>query len=164
MIDAERRYTYEQAINRYCLYLDEKNWSGIVDLFSTDMELDFSDLLGEPARRVSSRSYIDFVAAVFDPLVTMHTLHNSIMFEDGGRHYLRNRLVACHRTVEPEPRQFDLIGSYVVGFDPADHDGRIAELRLHVAWGDGAAGVVDPSTDRAQAAIAAMWQSTGAGH
>jgi len=129
-----KRLEAEKAIrelkHEYCYRLDDRDWDGVVELFTPDASLDYGGL-GSYEGRDGVRAFAEeFVAENLE--ATAHTVHNGIVDVDGdeatGRWYVTSFITLA------DGRSGLRMGEYDERYR-RDGDGwRIASLRLRFRY------------------------------
>lgn len=126
----EARVAIRELKHEYCYRLDDRDWEGVVELFTADATLDYGGL-GTYEDRDGVREFAEgFVAEHLD--ATAHAVHNGVVDVDGdaasGRWYVTSLITLADGTSGFR------MGEYEERYRREDDGWRIESLRLRFAY------------------------------
>jgi len=143
MTDAVLRALHDRlaVIDRatqYARNLDRQDWAGFRACFTDQLETDFSDFTGEPARTAPADEFVAFDQRILDGVITQHLIANHEVTIDGDQAVLTADAIASHhRPAEAGGGDYDIHGVYRMAMVCQAEDWKIASVRLSLSWYEG---------------------------
>jgi hypothetical protein len=136
-LDGQRladRIAISETIVRYFDSLDLRDWAAMRSTLAETIEVDFSELFGDPCATQASDDFVEFARQVltgFD--ATQHISPNHTVTVDGDRAAAAAGMYAWHKLSEDgATRTFTLRGRYDIGMVRAGDGWRMESLHMHV--------------------------------
>lgn len=140
------RAEISETIVRYFNSLDFKDWSAMRSTLAETIEVDFSELFGDPRATHASDDFVAFARQVLSGFVaTQHISPNHVIAIEGDRATVSAGMYAWHK-VSPEAaaaNTFTLRGSYGIGMVRTPAGWRMDRLHMSVWDEAGNKGVYD---------------------
>ncbi len=149
MTDAALRALHDRlaVIDRatqYARNLDRQDWAGFRACFTDQLETDFSDFTGEPARTAPADEFVAFDQRILAGVITQHLIANHEVSINGDDAVLiADAIASHHRPAEAGGGDYDVHGVYrMVMVRQAEdrtmaENWKIASVRLSLRWYEG---------------------------
>lgn len=113
------------AVSRFMLDVDERNWDGVRGLMATPFQADFSSLTGKPAMTATPEEFTNLWDSILSAYrASHHQIGNQVVEIDGSAAVFMSQVTATHMTDGSEGSATEtLFGSY-----------RIPLVRTHDGW------------------------------
>lgn len=130
------RADVSETITRYFTALDHRDWVEMRATLAGTIDLDFSELFGDPRAVLDSDGFVEFARAVLTGFrATQHISPNHLVHVDGDRAECQAYMYAWHTVPPIEPGAedtFTLRGHYVAGLVRAEDGWRMDKLHMGV--------------------------------
>jgi hypothetical protein len=151
------RALVSETVTRYFTSLDHRDWMGMRATLADTLDLDFSELFGDPRATHDSDEFVEFARTVLSGFrASQHISPNHVIDLDGDRATCRAYMYAWH-TVPTDPGvedTFTLRGHYVCGLVRAPDGWRMDKLHMGVWDEAGNKGIYAIARERFDAAKA----------
>ena len=139
-MSSELRYLLDrteisETIVRYFNSLDFKDWEAMRSTLAESVEVDFSELFGDPCATHDSDDFVEFASQVLGGFhATQHISPNHVIEIDGDEATARAGMYAWHvLSEEPRPDEtFTLRGAYDIGMVRTGDGWRMNRLHMSV--------------------------------
>jgi hypothetical protein len=128
----------ENTINRFMNSFDLKDWSVMKELLLDEIQIDYSDLRGDPPATVSATDYVKARRTALEHLSTHHLLSNFEIDIESNEAVARASCV-IYRTDGATP--FNSHAFYVFGLKRTGDGWRIASIKQTIFWNEGRAAI-----------------------
>jgi hypothetical protein len=157
MTDLERlvdRSEISETITRYFNSLDHRDWDLMRATLADEIEVDFSELFGDPVATHRSADFVEFARGVLSGFqATQHISPNHVISIEGDRATASAGMYAWHK-VPPDAAAectFTLRGRYDIGLERTAQGWRMNLLHMSVWDEEGNKGVYDIAGERFEA-------------
>lgn len=140
------RTEISETITRYFNSLDLKDWDEMEATLADTIEVDFSELFGDPRASHAAADFVAFARAVLSGFeATQHISPNHVIALDGDRATASAGMYAWHKVPSDmaEVCTFTLRGRYDIGMVRTPHGWRMNLLHMFVWDEDGNKGIYD---------------------
>lgn len=124
----------ENAINRFMNSFDLKDWATMERMLCGRVQIDYSDLRGEPPSTVSANDYVQARRRALEHLATHHLLAN-LDIETGADAAKVRASCMIYRTDGTTP--FNSHAVYTFVLQRIGDDWRIAGIEQKILWNEG---------------------------
>jgi len=133
--DLVDRQRIADTVFKYARCLDEKNWGLMAEVFTDEIDMDFSDLTGTPPGRASANAFISFASGALAKVDTQHLIANPKIIIDGDEAVcVVDHQSMHHRVMDGTAAFFNLHGTYELILKRGDNDWKISGLRQTVRF------------------------------
>ena len=116
--------------------LDVKDWAGCRRCFSDEIEVDYSDLRGDPPSTVKADDFVAVRRAALERLKTLHLSANHLVTIDGDRATCVSAAV-IHRFRPEDAERFDTYCAYTHTLVRTATGWKISKVKQSVYWNTG---------------------------
>lgn len=150
------RAEISETIVRYFNGLDARDWKAVRDTLADTIDLDFSQLFGDPRTTHDSDDFVAFARTVLSGFrATQHISPNHVITVNGDQAEAIAYMFAWH-TVPTDPgveNTFTLRGYYNVGLTRSEVGWRMHQLHMTVWDEAGNKGIYDVARQRFESAV-----------
>ena len=123
---------------QYARNLDRQDWAGFRACFTDQLETDFSDFTGEPARTAPADEFVAFDQRILGGLITQHLIANhEVSIECDEAVLIADAIASHHRPAAAGGGDYDVHGVYRMVMVRQGADWKIARVRLSLRWYEG---------------------------
>jgi hypothetical protein len=145
------RSEISETITRYFNSLDLRDWDLMRATLAEEIEVDFSELFGDPVATHESADFVDFARGVLSGFqATQHISPNHVISIEGDRATASAGMYAWHKVPSDAAAEctFTLRGRYDIGLERTAEGWRMNLLHMSVWDEDGNKGVYDIAGQR----------------
>lgn len=150
------RTEISETIVRYFNALDRRDWKAVRDTLAETLDVDFSQLFGDPRATHDAGDFVAFARSVLSGFrATQHISPNHVITIDGDRAEAIAYMFAWH-TVPMDPGvedTFTLRGYYDVGLTRSEGGWRMHQLHMTVSDESGNKAIYEVARRRYEAAL-----------
>ncbi|MFJ8026784.1 nuclear transport factor 2 family protein [Streptomyces sp. NPDC096311] len=129
------RTEISETITRYFNALDLRDWQAMRATLDETLDLDFSELFGDPRAVLDSDAFIEFAQPLMGGFrATQHLSPNHVITIDGDSAEATAYMYAWHAVEAPSgvENTYTLRGSYDISMRRTRNGWRMSRLRMHV--------------------------------
>ena len=130
------RTAVSDVILAFARALDMKDWDGCRRCFLDEIEIDYSDLRGEPPSRTSAADFVAKRRAALEHLKTLHLSTNHQITVEGDAATCVSAAV-IHRLRPEDSERFDTYCTYTHTLRRTPSGWKIARVKQTVHWNTG---------------------------
>jgi len=130
----------QNTLSRFMNSFDLKDWASLRDLLEPTLEVDYSDLRGEPATELSADEYVRRRAEALQHLSTQHLLANLDVVTSGSSATVG---ASCMIHRSDGAKHFDSHAFYTFSLSMTGGSWRISAIKQRILWSEG-----DPTIHR----------------